>query len=65
MVHEGIHQKLALGAKDEDSNHNLYNTEIKTLEAVISKYSTDNNLNFSPEAITALAFSGQQLSKRF
>jgi RHS repeat-associated protein len=65
VAHEAIHQKIAPTGKQEDANHNVYNKERQALVSIISEYSEANNLNLTPESITALSFSGQQDSKEF
>lgn len=65
VAHEAIHQKIALTSKEDDSNHNGFNTERQTLVNILSEYNKDNKLNLSSEAITALSYMGQQTSKDF
>lgn len=65
VVHETIHQKLALTQIDEDKNHNAYNTERQNIVKIFTEYSEDNNLNLSLESIEMLSYSGQQKSTAF
>ena len=65
VSHEAIHQKLALSSKNDDQNHNLFNTKLDLLINVISEYNKSNGSRLSDTNIKEIAFSGQQESEGF